>query len=131
MTFQRAAGGLCVIIVVAIVAAAFATLGPPSRSRALDQHRLFGLYEVAEDINGDYGETGKSLPKTYGDTEQVTDIRYEYRRIDAHRYELCATFEVPTPQSVGEATFWRHPAGRYCYRLDALRRYPDPRMTFF
>jgi hypothetical protein len=124
-------GVAAIVIVVLIVAVAFATIGPPGRARseALDQQRVSDLGDTAADLHEDYGGAGASLPATLSRPrlDPVTDVPYEYRRLGDERYELCAVFELPTPVSRTDrdaATFWRHPAGKYCYQLN-VRRYVE------
>jgi hypothetical protein len=118
-----------VAIVVAVVVAAFLSIGPPSRARAeaLDRQRLRDLGDIAAGLHDDYRDAGKPLPPAYEPRQRdpVTGKTYEYRRRTSERYQLCGKFELPTPASRNDLavpSFWHHPAGRYCFNLDAGAR---------
>jgi hypothetical protein len=128
VTVSRAIAVAAILIVVAIVVAAFVTIGPPNRARAeaLDRQRVLDLGDVAAELHEDHGAgpLAAALPQPRHDP--VSGKPYEYQRLGDNRYHLCATFELPTPpdQRTGTDvnTFWRHPAGRFCYTLDAGSR---------
>jgi hypothetical protein len=128
VTVSRAVAVAAILIVVAIVVAAFVTIGSPNRARAeaLDRQRVLNLGNVAAGLHEDYsaGPLPAALPQPRRDP--VSGKPYEYQRLGDNRYHLCATFELPTPpdQRTGSDvnTFWRHPAGRFCYTFDAGSR---------
>jgi hypothetical protein len=131
VTVSRAIAVATILIVAAIVIAAFVTIGSPNRARAegLDRQRLLDLGDAAAELHEDYG--ARPLPATLPQPrhDPVSGRPYEYRRLGANRYQLCATFELPTPPDQrtgpGVSTFWRHPAGRCCYTLDVGNRVPS------
>ncbi len=43
-----------------------------------------------------------------------------YHPSDTSQYQLCANFAREF-RPAGRSTFWTHPAGRYCFQLDASR----------
>ncbi len=128
MTLSRAIAAAAIFIVVAIVVAAFLTIGPPNRARAeaLDRQRLRDLGDAAAELHEDYsaGPLPAALP--YPPHDPVSGKPYDYQRLGNTRYRLCATFELPTPPDQPDNpdanTFWRHPAGRFCYTLDSGNR---------
>jgi hypothetical protein len=129
VTLQRIVSFFTILIVVLVVAAAFMVLGPPSRQRAeaLDQQRIEDLQHVEESLNADYETDKHPLPSKLPEPrhDPVSGAPYQYRRLDAHRYMLCARFESPSP-STGDRTlddkpFWRHGAGQTCYTFDVRR----------
>lgn len=129
MTPARLIGGAAVVIVAAIVAAAFLSIGPPSRARAeaLDRQRLRNLGDIAANLHDDYSDGGTLLPLvlTAPQRDPTTGKAFEYRRLTSERYQLCAIFELPTPASRNDTpatSFWRHPSGHHCYRLDVGAR---------
>ncbi|HLY02413.1 MAG TPA: hypothetical protein VKR56_07930 [Candidatus Cybelea sp.] len=128
MTLSRAIAVAAILIVVAIVAAAFFTIGPPSRARAeaLDRQRLRDLGDVAAELHEDYSAAPLPAEPPQPRHDPVSGKPYDYRRLGNSHYQLCATFDLPTPPSEPAdpdvTTFWRHPAGRFCYTLDAGSR---------
>ena len=125
MSLSRAIAVAAILIVLAVVVAAFATIGPPNRARAqaLDRRRVSDVGDVAAELHQDHGAgpLPAALPQPRHDP--VSGKAYEYRRLGDNRYQLCATFELPTPpdQRTGTDvnTFWRHPSGRFCFTFDA------------
>jgi len=125
----RAIPFIAVLVVVAVVAAAFVTLGPPSGARAgaLDRRRIDDMRSTAEQLYNQYHADHRPLGNRLVDRKRDPSTRkpYEHRRIDATHYRLCADFELRgDPENdiyVGER--WRHNAGRTCYEFD-LRAAP-------
>jgi len=129
VNLQRAVAFFTILIVVLIVAAAVMVLGPPGRERAaaLDRQRIDDLRHIEQDLHDEYDTTKQPIPNRLGDPKRdpVNGAPYQYRRIDATRYVLCATFDSPSPKTgdriVDDSPFWRHRAGRQCYSFDARR----------
>jgi hypothetical protein len=132
VNLQRAVAFFTIIIVILVVAAALMVLGPPSRQRAeaLDRQRAADLRHVAEDLADRYAATKQPVPDRLTDPKRdpVSGRPYDYRRVDATQYELCATFDRRSVKSddpvLDDGAFWRHPAGRACYEFDARRAVP-------
>ncbi|MFZ0573405.1 MAG: hypothetical protein WA812_08525 [Candidatus Cybelea sp.] len=128
MTISRAITVAAILIVVAVVVAAFVTIGSPKHARAetLDRQRVSDLGDVAAELHEDYGAGPPPAAVPQPRHDPVTGKPYQYQRVGENRYRLCATFELPTPpdQRAGPGlnTFWRHPAGRFCYTLDVANR---------
>jgi hypothetical protein len=119
-------------------------VGNPStqRGRHLDNRRVEDLRMIQNEMRtytlGDTFYDGRNAPTqlekplpadlrtlaanaryqrlTLSDPE--TGAAYEYRIVDPTHYELCATFETERRQRYDIA--WDHPAGRHCFRFDAL-----------
>jgi len=129
VTAARSIPIIAVLLVVAVVAAAFVTLGPPSRARAraLDLRRIDDLRSTAEQLYNQYRADHRPLGERLVDPKHdpITRKPYEYQRIDGVHYRLCADFELKgDPDNdiyVGER--WRHNEGRTCYQFD-LRAAP-------
>ncbi len=108
-----------IAVVVALVLG-FAPIGSPFEAQAIarDTAKLQALSQVAATANSDRTVTGAtSVPATIPGTTPG-----EYQRIDANEYHLCDTFERPSPTTI--TGMWKHPAGRYCFTIDA-RRNPE------
>lgn len=122
--------GILVVVVVTVVGAGVAMLGPPSeeRARRLDDRRVSDLRRIAlavhlfnmrhqrlpvsvEELSG---EPGVSLDA--GDP--ATKERYPYRVIDFRSYEVCASFDHGSGEARA-AGFWSHGSGRQCFTLNA------------
>ncbi len=128
MTVSRAIAVAAIIIVAAIVVVAFLTIGPPNRARAeaLDRQRLRDLGDAAAELHEDYGAGPLPATLPHSPHDPVSAKPYDYERLSNTRYRLCANFELPTPpeqpNNPDASTFWRHPAGRFCYTLDSRNR---------
>ncbi len=129
MNLQRAVAFFTILIVILLVAAALMVLGPPDRARseALDRQRVADLRHIEQDVRDDYATAKHPLPDRLSTSKHdpVTGAPYEYRRLDATRYELCASYARPSSRTgdrpLDDGPFWRHGAGRTCYRFDARR----------
>lgn len=129
MNLQRAVAFFTILIVILLVAAALMVLGPPDRARseALDRRRVDDLRHIEQDVRADYSVAKRPIPDrlTTAKRDPVTGAPYEYRRLDATRYELCAYYSRPSPatgdRALDDGAFWRHGTGRTCYRFDARR----------
>lgn len=105
-------------------------VGPPNqeRSRQIDARRVDDLRGIADTVDL-YWTREQRLPGALsalpnyrgamtGLTDPVTERPYEYRAGTASVFELCGHFDTEGPPSSGDE-LWRHPAGRYCFELDA------------
>ncbi|MEO2195762.1 MAG: hypothetical protein ABGY72_06685 [bacterium] len=98
------------------------------RSRRIDQRRVEDLRRIAETVDlywtrqGGLPESLDPLVATDGDLadfqDPVTTGRYEYRTLTTSSFELCAQFDTESA-FVEQDNFWRHPANRYCFKVDA------------
>ena len=112
-----------------IVAAIIAT-GSPAQQRlqALDRARVEQLQAIAMHVQ-EWHARERRLPASLAIVaaqpgldlpmrDPHTSAPYEYRVLDATRYELCATFATDTAQT-GAASWsgeWVHAAGRHCFQ---------------
>lgn len=128
---------LSAIVTIAIVAGIIVAGTPAEeRTRRADEQRVTDLQNLTYAIDTHYVNEG-TLPET---TEQaarqpnvyvqrITDPQsnepYTYRATGETTYQLCATFEEPTPavperaEVPPELSFWSHDAGTHCYDFDA------------
>ena len=114
----------CVVALVLIISIVIS--GSPSEQRLirLDERRVENLVRLSAAFD-DYWEERDSLPEEISElldgrrlsrmpTDPQTALAYEYERLDHDTYQLCATFDRPSPTQRGEA-FWVHDAGLHCY----------------
>jgi hypothetical protein len=118
----------------------FSQLGPPRMQRSMraDNQRVRNLDELSNRING-YWTGHKSLPAGLNDlpggpkADPVTHKPYEYLAGDGSEYSLCATFNRDSASADNAAAngtdAWAHPAGHYCYKLNAQTAMPYPPYT--
>lgn len=123
--------GVAVIIVASIVGGFFLIDSPQiTRMKKRDQERVMHLNNIRSIITSDYINTkvlptDLSAPKFSGNIDPSTNQLYEYRLIDATKYELCATFELPAddpqkngysaPYPSGGENWDYHQEGRQCF----------------
>ena len=123
--------GVSAIAVIAMIIAGFVSIGPPRTQRIMraDNRRIQDLYQLSMRINGAWNANTHQLPTHL---DQLTDVplvdpisraTYEYAVVEGDKYQLCATFVLSTVQNQANSrsTTWSHPAGRYCFVLDASR----------
>lgn len=112
-------------VVVGAVIAGLMVLGSPAeeRERRMDQRRVEQLEELSRVVDV-YRAEHEKLPPSLdqlerdgrpapGTRDPGTQQPYEYRVLEAEKYELCAQFQQAS-RTVG---FWRHDAGRQCFTL--------------
>lgn len=124
---------------------AFVYLGTPAHQRlvSLDERRASDLEKIATTLNRRYQVRG--LPAVGAETDlendfprdPITGQHYQFRRVDATRYVLCAVFATAgsaggdeqrwTNGIVWPLSDWRHAAGRTCYELNVTESPPTPR----
>jgi membrane protein YqaA with SNARE-associated domain len=128
------------VVILALMVGLYAA-GSPRRARqeVIDQRRVNDLQQISRAIESYYGER-RALPRSLEDAlllpgvivesvqDPLTRQPYGYAAIDSSSYELCATFaaadtapDQPYARPVSVSRFWRHPAGRHCYRLEIPR----------
>lgn len=126
-------------IVVTATVGGFFVVGSPfaERMRRFDEKRVVNLQEIQWQVINFWQRKDK-LPEKLDDlrdsisgfvppSDPETKLAYEYRALDALRFELCATFKTdggeragyygPRAAFLGEATpdNWQHGAGRVCF----------------
>jgi hypothetical protein len=122
------------LVVVALLIPGFWFVGAPGRQRALraDQKRLQDIDMVSGRIRNVWNASHKlperldQLPEP-APADPVSGAGYEYRVKAGSQYELCATFaKASLPNDLPQARIWTHPAGRYCFSLDATSVQDSP-----
>ena len=119
-----------VICVVAAIALGFWTIGSPGHERKIHQdvRTVQGLAVLGNRINTSW-RASKLLPAKLDDfpvpanlkQDPATHAPFVYRRKTTSEYELCATFLTDDRNATagGDAAFWLHSKGLYCFDLDA------------
>ena len=117
---------LATIAVAAVIVLALRMTGAPSeaRERRIDAARVEALSDITRAMDV-YHSRHKRFPvdlralrdDSMGNvTDPETGEFFEYRLVDADRYELCATFANASDPQDGQ-DFWAHRPGRACYQL--------------
>ncbi len=136
------------IVIIATVAFGFFKLGSPAHQRDLraDQKRVNDLSTIAQNIYSFMNlplkmnqsstpatklpDSLSALPQLYPQNlkDLVTGAPYEYVPRLGTTYELCATFAtavylrgLQSEPYYGPRVFAEHPAGHYCFTLDAAQ----------
>jgi hypothetical protein len=129
--------GVGILVVVTIVAGFF-IIGTPGEARKarIDQDRVYDLQSIQSQVVY-YYQQKERLPQNLAELndplsyysvpmDPESGTAYEYRRVDALSFELCATFTAESkgtgkgmarpaePLYEGEQN-WQHGAGRTCY----------------
>ena len=121
-----------VVIIIASIVGGFFLIDSPqiTRMKKRDQERVMHLNNIRNIITSDYINTqvlptDLSEPKFSSNIDPKTNQPYEYQLIDATKYGLCATFELPdedpqkngynTPYPLGGENWDYHKDGRQCF----------------
>ncbi len=134
---------VCGVIVAAIIAGLYVSGSPANRRRlTLDERRVNSLSQISSGIDA-YAQTKRTIPTSLEALTQdqpylVNEVRdptsgafYKYLPADVSTstYQLCATFDLPSPEDVPRPPFapthdvWANPilsshtAGNVCYTL--------------
>lgn len=133
LTRDRLMAAISSAAVVIMIVLGFVQLGAPSTQRKLvaDNQRIQRMYLLSSSIREYWKAHASKLPATLeqlpGTTysDPVTHAAFEYRPEQGSQYQLCAVFSASSSredenqlQNV-EPNPWTHPAGRYCFSLDA------------
>jgi len=125
--------------VVLLVILGFLNLGAPRAQRELraDNERVRQLFELNNAIT-EYWKAHSSLPtgtkqligRAYADP--VTHAAYEYHPGQGSQYQLCANFTRKSEewQANSDPNLSVHPAGQYCFQLDAATVMPFPPQSY-
>lgn len=137
ISFDRAFAGIATVAVAAGIIAGFWVLGTPGRQRdiAADRQRLQDLQSIAFELNGrSQSQAEFELPAELEDSQRredpITNQLYDYERLSASSYELCAEFATdsstyPLQNASQRDEFWRHPEGRHCFEFDITEQPPS------
>lgn len=131
---------LSALAVLLMVILGFWHIGTPRTQRTLraDRKRLQDLYQLSGQISARWSSGGHKMPQHLDEipgvafADPITRIAYEYRVKEGSQYELCATFSLDSHQNgaASRPTKWSHPAGRYCFSLDAAEAAENPYIYF-
>jgi Domain of unknown function (DUF5671) len=123
--------GLASIVVIGMIVLGFFYIGPPSTQRTLraDRRRVQDIYQLATAINTAWNSNGHRLPGRLDElsnvalADPITRSAYEYHAREGSQYQLCAAFAMSSApiHAASGSGLWSHPAGRYCFPLDASR----------
>lgn len=136
MSANRIFGVAAIAAVAGGLILAFLVIGTPGHSRliALDERRVRDMQSIATELRDRYGDADATLPAHLPQGleryDPSTNRPYEFRRVDAENYVLCAVFAA-RPQrkdaSADDFSFvrtsraWQHGTGRTCYKLNVRR----------
>ncbi|MBI4876114.1 MAG: hypothetical protein HY822_15865 [Acidobacteria bacterium] len=138
----RAGAAAAAGLVVLTLALSFAKFGSPARQRlsASDDRRSEDLEAIARVIRSRWiaarGEETPKLPQSIAElpesatlrlTDPISGVPYRYSPLGGARYELCARFQADTtqiPVQRRRSLFRAHPAGDYCFVVDAPASLP-------
>lgn len=141
MTSRGIVGLVVAGLVGAAVTAGLVMMGSPTeaRNRRLDARRVGDLAQIARGVDVFWSRRAvlpaslDELAAELGSNPPLRDPEsgqaYDYRPLDANRYELCAVFAT---ESEGEprganARFWVHGRGLACFAVTAERTEREPR----
>lgn len=136
ITWHRRFAVGAVVAIVTTLGIGFWETGSPARQRelAMDRRRVADLTAIARNLHYRWvgsKEEAKVLPRTLDPlnenmpiplslSDPVTKRPYLYRPQSVSRYSLCATFQQASgPAQPPNRVVWEHPAGEYCFALDA------------
>lgn len=142
LNWDSGMAALATLIVAAMVLWGFSSLGAPKTQRELraDATRVQALYQLSQRIHQPWNVNSvmeRKLPSSLDELANVqrfdpfTHAPYEYRVEGGNQYELCATFSLPSQQDQFRPSMWSHPAGHYCFSLDAARDVEMPNLYYF
>ncbi len=127
----------CIIVALGLVLA-FLVIGPPSHARlvALDQQRVRDLGKIASGMHDRFADARSGVPKRLPSDlvakDPATRRQYEFKKVDARNYVLCARFDLAAENEDVEQTlpgqFWPHGAGRTCYQFSVTASDVAPRV---
>jgi hypothetical protein len=118
------------VMVAILVVTGFTQLGPPSAQRAYraDGQRVQRLYQLSTRLAQYWHTHAQQLPAEITQlpnasvTDPFTRQPYEYHRGTGSQYQLCTSFaraSDPREETAPTPSIWVHPAGHYCFSLDA------------
>lgn len=141
---------ICLIVLLAVIAGLFVSGSPANRRRlSLDERRVSNLSQISTAIDT-YAQTKRTVPPSLETLAQAqpylatelrdptTNLFYTYTPQvgSTSTYQLCATFELPTPEDPTRPTFaptqdqWGNPTlffhgvGTTCYSLHVREQPP-------
>jgi hypothetical protein len=139
-TFAAVAAIVAVIVVILL---GFHFLGSPGSQRLIqsDMRTVQALCQLAQQIQIKAHDSNNEIPANLDSIpddskrDPVSRKPFLYTPKSRTSYDLCATFQVNSPEarlqpnSVQSTDGWSHPAGDYCFPLDASK--PVPPAPYF
>jgi hypothetical protein len=125
--------------VVLIIILGFLHVGAPRAQRELraDNQRITNLYQIATQVKLYWSSHSSQLPPDIAQlvgayADPVTHAPYEYHAKQGSQYDLCATFARKSERrdTAYGPDQWAHPAGHYCFQLDATASLGYPPQYF-
>jgi hypothetical protein len=121
------------VFVTIMVAAGFGFTGAPrtQRTRRADSKRVQDLYILSQQIDARWNVNSHKLPDHLDElrgvalADPVTRAGYEYHSKEGGQCQMCATFALASRQD-NQPQPWAHPAGYYCFSLDAAQPSASP-----
>jgi hypothetical protein len=96
------------------------------RAERLDDRRVSELARVARAVDlywtrharlpASLSELNSEPGVTISPSDPTTNVPYEYRPFEEGRFEVCGTFERPSPADQPGEGLWSHGGGRQCFR---------------
>ncbi|HTZ99354.1 MAG TPA: DUF5671 domain-containing protein [Candidatus Aquilonibacter sp.] len=118
----------------------FGFTGAPrtQRTERADARRLQDLFALGQRISAKWRTDRQTLPQHLDElrdialSDPVTRVGYEYIPGQGSQFQLCATFAMPSrnDDQSSQAKQWAHPAGRYCFSLDAAQPPESPPYSY-
>jgi hypothetical protein len=133
---NKSMAALSSAVIVVMLIFGFLALGSPRVQRDLraDGQRIQNIHQLSINIGTYWKSHNSQLPPSLdslspqyypyaGDSafDPISHARYEYHAKQGSQYELCASFVRKSPRQRNQLgpDAWAHPAGHYCFELDA------------
>lgn len=137
MNLERIFTAGAFVLVGAALVLGFLFIGTPGHARqlAMDRKRLEDLHDIALAVRRNYGPRSplpRRMPAGVKAIDPFTQRPYEYAKLDAQDFDLCAVFSAPAPAVDDDrppqlwAGDWSHPAGRVCFTFDVTDESETP-----
>lgn len=137
---QRFAYTAAILIALTLVFGFWRTGSPASQRLLAEDHRRTQDLEVlATAIRYHYQTHNQTLPASLQDlkseagvdnyplSDPFTKQPYQFQAFAGSKYNLCATFSLPSPDpGTRPERTWSHPAGYHCFTLMATESYLPP-----
>jgi hypothetical protein len=150
--FPKLLWGLSCLVILGAIAGGMSLTGGPQKQRfiKLDAQRERDLFRIERNIISYYNDhealplnltTLERLPKQYEDSDQdpQTNQYYDYQKLGAEQFQLCAVFSEPTQESGNAAIhgfystgYAFHPKGKACFIRERNHRndYDEKHVSF-
>jgi len=96
------------------------------RSNALNRifYAVGQFYKVNDKLPASLSQLNESPSglDARSESDPVTTAPYHYEAGAGREFKLCATFSMPSKNSIPVVPFWRHEAGQQCFNVTA--QYP-------